>query len=133
LTPAQVERPVPIATETSVDRFNNFFDRMVEGQIAGGYEVPKAPPGLQGIEKQKHIMDEIIRETDRAGNKITEAIDTPKERILTPEEAFGKIQTEYDKALNDPTTRRPVEAISAEEHIGTAVPKGKIVKLINGK
>lgn len=74
-------------------------------------------------------MDEIIRETDRAGNKITEAIDTPKERILTPEEAFGKIQTEYDKALRDPTTQRPVEAISAEEHIGTAVPKGKKGKL----
>jgi len=119
----------PVATETAVDRFNKIFDTMVEGHRAAGFEIPEAPASMTGIESKKHIMDEIIKETDRAGNKITEAIDTPKERILTPEEAFGKIQTEYDKALRDPTTQRPVEAISAEEHIGTAVPKGKKGKL----
>jgi hypothetical protein len=122
LTPTQVERPVAVATETSVDRFNNFFDRMIEGQIAGGYEVPKAPPGLQGIEKQKHIMDEIIRE-----HQINERefIGGTEERIISPEEAFARIQTQYEKALNDPTTRRPVVEITAEEHIGRATPRGK--------
>ena len=142
---APVERPVaaevpklpppppatarPVATETAVDRFNKIFDTMVEGHRAAGFEIPEAPAGMTGIESKKHIMDEIIRETDRAGNKITEAIDTPKERILTPEEAFAKVQKHYETALNDPTTQRPVEAISAEEHIGTAVPKGKKGKL----
>jgi len=121
-TPAEVERPVPIATETSVDRFNNFFDRMVEGQIAAGYEVPKAPPGLHGIEKQKHIMDEIIRE-----HQINERefIGGTNDRVISPEEAFSRIQTQYEKALNDPTTRRPVVEITAEEHIGRAAPRGK--------
>jgi hypothetical protein len=119
---AEVERPVAVATETSVDRFNNFYDRMVEGQIAGGYEVPKAPPGLHGIEKQKHIMDEIIRE-----HQINERefIGGTNDRVISPEEAFARIQTQYDKALNDPRTQRPVEVITAEEHIGAAVPKGK--------
>jgi hypothetical protein len=122
LTPAPVERPVAVATETSVDRFNNFYDRMVEGQIAAGYEVPKAPPGLHGIEKQKHIMDEIIREHQINEREI---IGGTNDRTISPEEAFGRIQTQYEKALNDPTTRRPVVEITAEEHIGRATPKGK--------
>jgi hypothetical protein len=124
LTPAQVERPVAVATETSVDRFNKIFDRMVEGHIQAGYEVPEAPPGLHGIEKQKHIMDEIIRQTVAADELITREV-KGEQVIVSPEEAFAAVEKVYGKALNDPRTQRPVEAIAPEEHIGTAVPKGK--------
>jgi hypothetical protein len=82
--PPPVERPVAVATETAVDRFNKIFDTMVEGHRAAGFEIPEAPAGMTGIESKKHIMDEIIRETDRAGNKITEAIATTNTATVAP-------------------------------------------------
>ena len=67
-------------------------------------------------------MDEIIREHQINEREI---IGGTNDRTISPEEAFGRIQTQYEKALNDPTTRRPVVEITAEEHIGRAIPKGK--------
>ena len=123
--PPPVERAPVVATETHVDRFNKIYDTMIEGHRQAGFEIPEAPATMTGIEAKKHIMEEIIRETDKAGNVITEAIDTPRERALTPEESFDKIQSAYDKAIKDPITQRPVEVITQEEHIGTArVRKG---------
>lgn len=130
LPPPQERAPV-VATETLVDRYNKIFNRMIEEHTRQGFEIPTAPEGMTGIESKKYIMDEILKETHNAGRQITEFPDTPQERVFTLEESLTKVQSLYDRTINDPTTQRPVEAIQPEEHIGTSVPKkgkGKIKK-----
>jgi len=122
LPPPQERAPV-VATETAVDRFNKIFDYMTAEHIDAGFEIPTAPEGMTGIERQKYIMDEIIKETIANDYNILSGKDN---KIITPEEAFARVQKNYDNALNDPTTRRPVEATLPEEQIGiSATKKGK--------
>ena len=143
-TSAPIERPAPaqvpttappqerapvVATETAVDRFNKIYDTMVEKHLAEGFEIPTAPEGMTGIESKKYIMDEIINESVATERPLLSGDTNPVE--ITPEQAFAKVQAKYDKALNDPTTQRPVEAITPEESIGIAPTKkgkGKLTK-----
>ena len=126
--PPPVERVAPVATETAVDRFNKMYDIMAEQHIKHGYEIPTAPEGVTGIESKKYIMDEILKETVANERPIYKGKDKVE---MTLEEATAKVQAEYNKALNDPTTQRPVETIRPEESIQIAPTKkgkGKIKK-----
>jgi hypothetical protein len=90
-------------TETPAEKFNKMYENMIQVELAEGYLIPSAPEGMTGMEKQKYIMDEIIRSTDAEGRGIANKIGTAKETILTADEAYSRVKSAYEKAIvSDP-------------------------------
>ena len=90
-------------TETPVEEFNRIYENMIRVELAEGYIIPSAPESMTGIEKQKYIMDEIIRSTDAEGRKFGKNIGTANETTFTTDEAYSRVKSAYDKAIvNDP-------------------------------
>ena len=86
-----------------VENFNRIFERMIEGHIKSGYEVPSAPNGLNELESKKYIMDEIIKEHQINQREITRGKIGDNQVTISPEEAYSNIQEAYTKAIvNDP-------------------------------
>jgi hypothetical protein len=90
-------------TETPAEKFNRMYENMIQVELAEGYIIPSAPESMTGMEKQKYIMDEIIRSTDAEGRKIVNKIGTAKETTFTADEAYSRVKSAYDKAIvSDP-------------------------------
>jgi hypothetical protein len=90
-------------TETPAEKFNRMYENMIQVELAEGYIIPSAPESMTGMEKQKYIMDEIIRSTDAEGRKIVNKIGTAKETTFTADEAYKRVNSAYEKAIvSDP-------------------------------
>jgi len=90
-------------TETPAEKFNRMYENMIQVELAEGYLIPSAPESMTGMEKQKYIMDEIIRSTDAEGRKIVNKIGTAKETTFTTDEAYKRVNSAYEKAIvSDP-------------------------------
>ena len=101
---SNVNKNIPKPQESKeVENFNRIFERMVEGQIKSGHEVPNAPNGLNELESKKYIMDEIIKEHQINQREITRGKIGDNQLTISPEEAYSNIQEAYTKAIvNDP-------------------------------
>jgi len=100
---SNVNKNIPKPQESkAVQEFNKMYENMIQVKQAEGYIIPSAPEGMTGMEKQKYIMDEIIRSTDAEGRQIVNRIGT-KETILTADEAYSRVNSAYEKAIvSDP-------------------------------
>jgi len=84
-----------------VENFNRIFERMVEGQLKAGYEIPSAPNGLNELESKKYIMDEIIKENQINQREMTRGKIGEKQVTISPEEAYSKVQEAYNQVILD--------------------------------
>ena len=85
----------------ATEKFNKMYERITQAELAEGNMLPSAPEGMTGIEKQKYIMDEIVRTTVAAGDGISAGDTAPL--IISQDEALSKIQSAYEKAIvSDP-------------------------------
>lgn len=93
---ASATRP---ARETPTEKFNKMYEIMIQTELSEGYMLPSAPEGMKGIEKQKYIMDEIIRSTEAEGRPILNKTSSGKKTTVTTDEAYRRVNSAYDKAI----------------------------------